>query len=175
MDEYVNVGSNPIDLTTVTGLTLNVWRTDFTRTTASFVQPAVSSNVTVAVQSSSLLWAIVGAPVYLPSGGAYTIFSIPDPTHIILTNSGGLGNAPVNSQVGANAAIGIVWPASIVSATPPTSSQPSTLRWRHPWQVTDCPAGVTGPYSVQPYLTTPTGPVPCGARIVSVVEPSTPF
>lgn len=63
----------------------------FTATTASFVQPAVSASVVVAVAESS--WAVPGQVVYVENGGYYTVASVPDSTHIGLTNRGESGNA----------------------------------------------------------------------------------
>ncbi len=62
-----------------------------TNTTATFVQPAASATVSVPVGTSDLFTA--GQYVNIPGGGRYTISSIPDTTHIVVTNLGLTGNA----------------------------------------------------------------------------------
>ncbi|MEH2138580.1 hypothetical protein [Nostoc sp.] len=56
----------------------------YTITTASFVQPAVGSNVTVAVANSS--WLSTGQTIFISNAGTYAIASIPNPTSITITN-----------------------------------------------------------------------------------------
>lgn len=63
----------------------------FTTTTAQYTQPAVGNNVTIAVTDST--WAAVGQPVFVSVGGSYTVASIPDATHLQITNLGYSGNA----------------------------------------------------------------------------------
>lgn len=63
----------------------------FTTTAANFTQPNVGANVNVQVVSSA--WAVVGEVVFVGSGGYYTVFTIPDTTHLTLTNLGYPGNA----------------------------------------------------------------------------------
>ena len=56
----------------------------YTTTTANFTQPAVGSTVSAQVAQSG--WAQVGQWVFVPGGGYYTVSSVPDGTHIVLTN-----------------------------------------------------------------------------------------
>lgn len=56
-----------------------------------FVQPAVGANVPIVVGSTVGLQA--NRPIQIVGGGAYTIFSITDGTNLVVTNSGGAGNA----------------------------------------------------------------------------------
>jgi len=63
----------------------------FTTTAANFVQPAIGANVNAQVVDSD--WAAVGQRVFVVTGGYYTVFAVPDPTHVTLTNDGDPGNA----------------------------------------------------------------------------------
>lgn len=69
----------------------------YTTSTANYVQPAVLSTVSVPVVLSS--WAAIGEMVYVAGGGYYLVSSIPDATHLVLTNTGAAGNASVGSTV----------------------------------------------------------------------------
>jgi hypothetical protein len=75
----------------------------YTRTTASFIQPAVSSNVQLAVQATGGLPA--GAPVYVAGGGFYSLVSVDDATHVTVKNLGAAGNAAPSSAVSAAALV----------------------------------------------------------------------
>jgi hypothetical protein len=57
----------------------------FTRTTASFVQPAVDGTVTVQVQSSE--WLIAGVIVGIEGTGLYGVSAIPNSTSVVLIAS----------------------------------------------------------------------------------------
>ncbi len=63
----------------------------FTTTTASFVQPAVSSTVNIEVVNSD--WATVGQPVFVTTGGSYLVTTVPDSSHVTIQNLGYSGNA----------------------------------------------------------------------------------
>lgn len=63
----------------------------FTTTNANYTQPNVAAQVNVAVISSA--WAAVGQRVFVATGGYYTVFSVPDATHMNLTNDGDPVNA----------------------------------------------------------------------------------
>ncbi len=63
----------------------------FTTTTASFVQPAVSSTVNIEVVNSE--WATAGQPVFVTTGGSYLVTAVPDVLHITIENLGYSGNA----------------------------------------------------------------------------------
>ena len=62
-----------------------------TTLTAGFTQPAVAATVPVTVTSSTGFFA--NQPIVITGGGAYTISSITDATHMVVTNSGGPNNA----------------------------------------------------------------------------------
>lgn len=63
----------------------------FTTTTASYIQPAVSSMVNISVLDSS--WAAVGEPIFIAVGGSYLVTAIIDGTTITVQNLGYAGNA----------------------------------------------------------------------------------
>lgn len=69
----------------------------YTLVTAGYTQPAVNATVSVAVQSTS--WMVVGQYVFVPGGGSYSIASIPDMFHVVLTNLGATGNASPSTPV----------------------------------------------------------------------------
>lgn len=69
----------------------------YSTTSASFVQPAVSATVSVTVDETG--WMAVGQPVYMTTGGTYTVSSVTDTTHVVLTNLGYSGNASVGATV----------------------------------------------------------------------------
>jgi hypothetical protein len=69
----------------------------YTTTTSSFTQPAVSSTVTVQVASTA--WMGVGQYLYVENGGYYTVSSITDSTHVVLSNLGYSGSASPSSTV----------------------------------------------------------------------------
>jgi len=73
-----------------------------TSTTASFVQPASGSNVTVDVADSSL----VGPNVFIPIGGYYTLISIPSPTQIEIQNTGFSQNATAGTTIASASGVG---------------------------------------------------------------------
>jgi len=68
-----------------------------TFTTALFVQPAVSANVTVAVLDSG--WFVVGQKVFVEVGGYYDVVSKPTALSVILTNLGYTGNAAPTTNI----------------------------------------------------------------------------
>lgn len=63
----------------------------FSVTTASFVQPAVNSNVTVRIEETG--WAAVGQGVFVAGGGYYSVVSVGGPKSLVLKNIGGSANA----------------------------------------------------------------------------------
>jgi len=63
----------------------------FTATTASFVQPAVGGTVSVPVIDA--MWVSVGQAVFVATGGNYSVSSVPNSSHMILTNLGESENA----------------------------------------------------------------------------------
>src|SRR5215475_7598684 len=63
----------------------------FTNLAANFTQPAVNSTVTINVGTSA--WIAAGQGVYVQGGGYYQVSTVPDLTHVTLTNLGTAGNA----------------------------------------------------------------------------------
>jgi len=78
----------------------------FTTLTTSFIQPAVSSPVIIVVGTTA--WMAQGQGIYIAGGGYYSVVSVGDLTHVIITNSGTQGNATVGATVLAG---GVVTPA----------------------------------------------------------------
>jgi hypothetical protein len=84
----------------------------YTTTAVSFTQPTVGSTVTIAVGNTS--WMAQGQNVFIPSAGYYSVSTVTDATHVVLTNSGTSGNAsagnniPSGSQVSPAGAVGAI-------------------------------------------------------------------
>lgn len=102
----------------------------YTTTTAGFTMPAVSSNVSVAVVASA--WATVGQVVFVQGAGHFTVNSVPDATHLSLTNLGYAGNAAPTTPIAGSQNVS---PAGLKgvdgsSGTPPTlnSLSPTNLK-----------------------------------------------
>lgn len=74
-----------------------------TTTTASFTQPAVNSNVTVALSSTTAL--VPGLPVFVQGGGVYTVISVGSTTSAVFQNTGASGNASPTATVNGNAKV----------------------------------------------------------------------
>jgi hypothetical protein len=64
----------------------------FTATTAPFTQVAGSTN-TASIPVSNSSWMTIGQVVFVQTAGYFTVASLPDATHAILTNLGYPGNA----------------------------------------------------------------------------------
>ncbi|MBW4469282.1 MAG: hypothetical protein KME45_03360 [Stenomitos rutilans HA7619-LM2] len=75
----------------------------YTATTASFTQPASGSTVPVAVGSTA--WMVNGEVLVVATGGYYSVASITDATHVVLTNLGYTGNASTSSTIASGSAI----------------------------------------------------------------------
>jgi hypothetical protein len=76
----------------------------YSTTQANFTQPSSpSGTVTVTVDATG--WMSQGQYVYIQSGGYYTISSITDSTHVVLTNVGISGNATSGTTVSSGAKI----------------------------------------------------------------------
>lgn len=69
----------------------------FTTLSANYIQPAVNSNVTITVGTTA--WMAIGQTVFVVGGGYYTVATVPDLTHVNLTNLGGPSNAGAGSTV----------------------------------------------------------------------------
>lgn len=86
----------------------------FTITTSSFVQPNVSSNVTVNVSNITPLnnqWAAIGQIIYIAGGGYYQVVSVPSLTSVVVQNLGYAGNAAPGVTV---PAAGLFTPGGLV-------------------------------------------------------------
>lgn len=85
-------------------------------TTAQFTQPAVNSNVTVSVGSSS--WMAIGQVVFVQNGGYYSVQSLPDSTSVSLKNLGYDGNAAPTTIIAALNTVSTSGPKGADGATP---------------------------------------------------------
>ncbi len=95
----------------------------FTTTTASFTMPAVSSNVNVAVAQSTFM--AVAQVLFVFGAGFFQVATIPDSTHVSLTNLGYPGNASPGATIATSAKVS---PGGLIGPTGATG-----------------PAGVAGP------------------------------
>lgn len=69
----------------------------FTTLSANFTQPAISANVTINVGTTA--WMAVGQGIFVVGGGYYTISSVSDLTHAVVTNLGGSSNPGAGSTI----------------------------------------------------------------------------
>lgn len=69
--------------------------------TANYTQPAVGSTVSTQCLSTSGLSG--GQTVYVIGGGYYTVSSVTDSTHVVLTNTGATGNAAPGATIAVTA------------------------------------------------------------------------
>jgi hypothetical protein len=102
----------------------------FTNLAANFVQPAVNASVTATVGGTA--WMGISQIIFVQGGGYYQVTSIPDLTHVSLTNLGYTGNASPGSTVSSGTSIQVT-PAGLAgqggnSFTTTTASytQPAT-------------------------------------------------
>jgi len=86
----------------------------FTATTASFVQPASGSNVTVPVTSTAFL--VAGLDIFIQGGGYYSVASVTDGTHFVATNLGTTGNASPGATIPSAALVIPSGPNNVSSA-----------------------------------------------------------
>ena len=89
----------------------------FTATTASFVQPAVGSTVSVPVIDA--MWVSVGQAVFVATGGNYSVSSVPDPSHMLLTNLGESENALPGAVITAESTVSPSGFSGLSSSGPP--------------------------------------------------------
>ena len=68
-----------------------------------FTQPAVATTVPIVV--SSTVGFVANQPIIITGGGAYTVFSITDATHMVVTNTGATGNVAPATSVPAGGAV----------------------------------------------------------------------
>ena len=69
----------------------------YTHITDSFIQPAVSSTVTIDVEDSN--WATPGQDLFIQGGGYYNLVSNPDATSMVVRNLGYDANVPPTTVV----------------------------------------------------------------------------
>ena len=69
----------------------------FTTLSASFTQPAASATVSINVGTTA--WMVVGQAVFILGGGYYTVASVTDINHAVVTNLGYSGNAAPGATV----------------------------------------------------------------------------
>ena len=90
----------------------------YATTSGNFTQPAVSSSVTVSLIPGAT-WMAVGQPVYIATGGLYTVSSTTS-TSAVLTNTGAVGNASPGATVSSGAQVtpsGLTGPAGTSGVT----------------------------------------------------------
>ena len=75
----------------------------YTTTTTSFTMPASGSSVTVSVVSTAFM--VQGQNVYVQGAGYFTIASVTDATHVVLTNQGAPGNIVSGNTVASGAGV----------------------------------------------------------------------
>lgn len=89
----------------------------FTSTTALFIMPSPSSNVTVSVADTS--WMVAGQVVYVQTAGYFVVASITNSTTVVLTNTGYAGNAAAATNITSAKKVG---PAGISGASGASAS-----------------------------------------------------
>lgn len=87
-------------------------------TTASFIQPAVNANVSVAIGSTT--WLALNQQITITGGGIYKVVSITDATHFVAENLGAAGAATPGATVPASASV-INTPLTNLITYPPAS------------------------------------------------------
>lgn len=105
----------------------------FTTLISNFIQPAVSSNVTIVVGTTA--WMVAGQVIYIAGGGYYTVFSITDLTHAVVTNLGYAGNASVGATVVGSGTQGI-GPAGVIGSTGASAYTTTTANFTQPAALT---------------------------------------
>jgi hypothetical protein len=75
----------------------------FTSTTANFTMPTSGSTVTVTVAATS--WMAQGQNLFIPSAGYFNVSVVTDATHVVLTNSGTIGNASAGTVINTGAQV----------------------------------------------------------------------
>lgn len=89
----------------------------FTSTTALFIMPSPSSNVTISVADTS--WMVAGQVVYVQTAGYFAVASITNSTTVVLTNTGYAGNAAAATNITSGKKVG---PAGISGASGASAS-----------------------------------------------------
>jgi hypothetical protein len=88
-----------------------------TTLTVTFTQPAVQGTVTATFTSTATFFPGDSQHVEIVGGGDYTVHSVVDTTHAVLTNTGLTGNAAPASTVFAPASVVVVQVVSVVGQT----------------------------------------------------------
>jgi hypothetical protein len=108
----VTGATGPVGVTGATGPIGPTGPSAQTLLTASFVQPAVDSNV-VGVTVGSAVGMLQGGLLTVIGGGRYSIITVTDPTHLVLRNLGGVNNAAPTTVVIAPSPISFQAPSSV--------------------------------------------------------------
>lgn len=119
----------------------------YTTLAASFTQPAIGA--TVAIEVGSTAWMIEGVTIAIAAGGYYTVTTIADDTHAVVTLIDGVSPGGTVPAAGLVAPAGAAGPAGPTGATGPTGPTGP-----------DGPAGATGATGATGAVgvTGPTGP-----------------
>lgn len=88
-----------------------------TTLTVAFTQPAAQGTVTATFTSTATFFPGDAQHVEIVGGGDYTVHSVVDTTHAVLTNTGLTGNAAPASTVFAPASVVVVQAVSVVGQT----------------------------------------------------------
>lgn len=91
-----------------------------TGTTATFVTPAIGSNVQVAVADTTFM--APGMQLYIAGAGTYQVASINSPTLVTVQNTGATGNAAPSTQINAGALVavsGVAGPQGVIGPVGP--------------------------------------------------------
>jgi hypothetical protein len=75
----------------------------YTTTSASFTMPTVGNSVTVAVVSTGFM--VNGLSVFVQGAGYFTVASVTDATHVVLTNQGVPGNIVSGNTIASGAGV----------------------------------------------------------------------
>jgi hypothetical protein len=92
-------GNEEVDLTITSISAISA----YTTTTASFVQPAIGANVTIAVGNSQ--WMATGQVIYISTGGYYSVVSTPTTISATITNLGYTNNANAGVTISSPSAV----------------------------------------------------------------------
>jgi len=75
----------------------------FTNTTANFTMPTVGNSVSVPVNSTGFM--VPGLSIYVQTAGYFTVATVTDSTHVLLTNQGVPGNIIAGNVVASGAGV----------------------------------------------------------------------
>ena len=97
----------------------------YTTTSASFTQPSSGSTISVTVYATGSMSA--SQVLYVDNGGYYTVSSVTDGTHVVLTNLGSTGNASSSTNIPSGSQVSAVSPGDVTGVLPASNQQPQTL------------------------------------------------